>query len=378
MQAIRRGDRGLAVADVRAALVALGLLRNAEPRPTDLADAVYDRTCELAVREFQQNRGLLVDGTVGQETYRALTEARWRLGDRLLHYAPTHMLRGDDVSALQERLLELGYNSGRVDGIFGPLTDSALRGFQRDYGLVADATCGPATLRALRQLGRKVVGGAPHRLREEAWVARSGPQLIGKKVVLDPGHGGEDPGLRYAGLTESDLTWDLAARIEGRLAVAGVTAYFTRGPQTGATNAKRAGFANATDADLLVSLHLDGHPSPQAQGLATYYFGAGSGVSSHVGEAFAGLVHREILARTGLVDCAVHPKTWELLRLTRMPAVRLDVGYLTHHGDRARLADPAFRDAVAEAVLASVQRFFLPAEDDFATGTWTLPADLRV
>ena len=65
-----------------------------------------------------------------------------------------------------------------------------------------------------------------------------------------------------------------------------------------------------------------------------------TGVTSTVGERLAGLVQREIVARTGLRDCRTHAKTWELLRLTRMPAVRVDVGYLTSPADRARLIDP--------------------------------------
>ena len=77
----------------------------------------YDAATELAVRHFQQVRGLSVDGRVGDETYRALNEARWSLGDRLLRYDPEHPARGDDVRRLQELLLELGYDAGRADGI---------------------------------------------------------------------------------------------------------------------------------------------------------------------------------------------------------------------------------------------------------------------
>ena len=81
---------------------------------------MFDAATELAVRHFQQVRGLSVDGRVGEETYRALSEARWSLGDRLLRYDPERPMRGDDVTSLQERLLELGYDAGRADGIFGP------------------------------------------------------------------------------------------------------------------------------------------------------------------------------------------------------------------------------------------------------------------
>jgi N-acetylmuramoyl-L-alanine amidase len=371
MQLIRRGDVGPQVAEVRAALSAIGLL--GEPGWADPRTAVYDGPCERAVRAFQQQRGLSVDGIVGADTYRAITEARWRLGDRLLYYSAAHLILGDDVTTLQERLLELGYDAGYADGAFGGRTEAALRQFQRDYGLVSDGQCGPLTLRALRQLGRKVVGGRPQLLRESMAVAVAGPQLLGKRVVIDPGHGGADTGVAAGGLVEADLVWDLATRIEGRLAAHGVTPYLTRGRHMSRTDAERADFGNATGADLLLSLHLDEHPNPAACGVATYYFGTGSGVTSTIGEKLAGLVHRELVARTGMLDCCTHAKTWELLRRTRMPVVRVDLGYLTNPGDAARLANPAFRDVAAEAILVAVQRLYFPEDLDPPTGTYRMP-----
>jgi N-acetylmuramoyl-L-alanine amidase len=65
---------------------------------------------------------------------------------------------------------------------------------------------------------------------------------------------------------------------------------------------------------------------------------------------------------------------WDILRRTRMPAVRIEVGYLTNPGDAARLADPAFRDVLAEAVVAAVQRLYLPPDQDAQTGFLRIPA----
>jgi N-acetylmuramoyl-L-alanine amidase len=372
MRLTRRGDTGPVVAEVRGALVAIGML--AEPVPGRPEDAVFDPACELAVRAFQQRRGLSVDGIVGPDTYRAITEARWRLGDRLLHFSAGHLVVGDDVAALQERLLELGYDAGYGDGIFGPRTGTALRQFQHDCGLLPDGQCGPATLRALHRLGRKVVGGRPQLLRETMTVTMAGPHLLGKRVVIDPGHGGDDPGARAGALTEAAVVWDLATRLEGRLAAHGVTPYLTRSRAGHRTVAERVGLGNATGADLFLSLHTDGHPNPTAAGIATYHFGTGSGVTSTIGEKLAGLVHRELVARTGMLDCRIHGKTWELLRLTRMPTVRLELGYLTNDEDRARLADPGFRDVVAEGILVAVQRLYFPEELDPPTGTYQMPA----
>jgi N-acetylmuramoyl-L-alanine amidase len=375
MQPLRLGDRGPAVADVQVSLRILGLLSTESPM-TDgesLESAEFDAATEVAVRHFQQVRGLSVDGRVGDETYRALSEARWSLGDRLLRYDPERPMRGDDVISLQERLLELGYDAGRADGILGPETESGLRAFQRDYGLTSDGTCGPATLRALRQLGRKVTGGRPQLLRQSASFVDSGPHLIGRRIVVDAGHGGDDTGFSAGETTEADLAFDLASRIEGRLAAAGATVYLTRGRHQGPSLAERTTFANDARADLFLSLHMESHSSAHARGVASYYYGTGSGASSTFGEQFANLARREVVARTGMLDLGSHPKTWDLLRMTRMPAVRLDCGYISHPVDRLLLLDARVRSAIAQAVLAAVQRLYLPADADPPTGTFILP-----
>ena len=377
MPVLGTGARGKAVADIQALLRGLGLLAPAdEPDHGEqsLAGAEFDAATELAVRHFQQVRGLSVDGRVGEETYRALSEARWSLGDRLLRYDPERRMRGDDVTNLQDRLHELGYDAGPVDGVFGPETESGLRSFQHDYGLTADGTCGPATLRALRQLGRKVTGGRPQLLRQSASFVDSGPHLIGRRIVIDPGHGGEDRGFTVGETTEADIVFDIASRIEGRLAAAGATVFLTRGRDQSPSLAERTAFANDARADLLLSLHVDSHGSEHARGVASYYYGTGSGPSSTVGEQFANLVRREIIARTGMLDLGSHPKTWDLLRMTRAPAVRVDCGYLSHPVDRLLLLDARLRSTIAYAVLAAVQRLYLPAEADPPTGTFLLPA----
>src|SRR4029450_13278022 len=115
-----------------------------------------------------------------------------------------------------------------------------------------------------------------------------------------------------------------------------------RSPAKPMPGAERAELANGLGADLLISLHLDANTNPSAEGVATYHYGTGNGLTSTVGERLADLVQREIVVRTGMQNCRIHAKTWEMLRLTRMPAVRVDLGYLTSPTDPARLADPEF------------------------------------
>ncbi|PWU45442.1 N-acetylmuramoyl-L-alanine amidase [Micromonospora globispora] len=369
MRPIRPGDRGPAVTEIRNVLTSLELL------PSGGHGDEFDVETERAVRAFQQSRGLSVDGRVGAETWQALDAARWRLGARTLYHAVPDPLIGEDVRSLQERLLEMGYDAGRADAIYGIRTSRAVAQFQREMGLKPDGTCGPHTMGALRRLGRKVVGGRPQWLRESDAIRQAGPTLVGRTVVIDPGHGGTDPGmvvpdgpLRW---TEADIVYDLASRLEGRLAAAGVRVQLTRGPtpDTCLPDADRAQLANSLGADVFISLHTDGHANPAANGVATYHYGTDNGVTSATGERLAGLVQREIVARTGLRDCCTHAKAWDLLRLTRMPAVRVELGYLTSPEDRARLVDPRFRDRVVEAIVAAVQRMYFPIERDVPTGS---------
>jgi N-acetylmuramoyl-L-alanine amidase len=373
MQLLRRGDAGPAVAEIRATLAGLGLLPPSDPQ----SPPVFDPAVEHAVRAFQQQRGLITDGVVGPATYRALRDATYRLGDRPLAFMVSQPVSGDDVAALQERLLELGYDAGRPDGVFGQQTEHALRSFQRDYGLTPDGMCGPGTVRALRQLAPKVRGGRPLFLREQERVRMAGPRLSGKRIVIDPGHGGPDRGAEAARLAEAELMWDLARRLEGRMVATGMEALLTRGPDNCPAEPDRAKFANDAGADLFLSLHVDANSSPLAQGLACFHFGNGNGTTSTVGGALAGFIQRELVARTGMLDCHTHPKTWETLRLTRCTAVRVEVGYLTNPDDRGRLADPSFRDIVAEGILVAVKRLYLLGENDQPTGTFTFDDLLR-
>lgn len=149
--------------------------------------AAYGPRHETAVRAFQQQRGLTVDGIVGPETYRRLHEARWQIGDRVLTHLVNGPVAGDDVFVLQQRLLDLGFRVGKVDGYYGAETAAGVAEFQRNSGLPPDGTCGPATLKALDRLTPRVLGGAPNTMRAEELIREAGPQLVGKVVVIDPG-----------------------------------------------------------------------------------------------------------------------------------------------------------------------------------------------
>jgi N-acetylmuramoyl-L-alanine amidase len=377
----RLGYRGPAVRDLRESLTAAGALPTGDgfgSKGGDVFDEVFDEELDAAVRSFQQDRGLLVDGIVGPWTFAALDAARWRLGDRLLRHSPGHLVRGDDVMELQERLLGFGFHPGRIDGLFGPDTEGAVRAFQRGVGLVVDGEVGPATLRAFTDLRRSVAGGSSLSLREREHVRRSGYRLAGRTIVLDPGHGGEDPGAVAHGVVEAEVVHDIATRIEGRLSAHGANVVYTHNRFTSAGDDEaRASFANDCAADIVLSLHCDTADQADASGVATFFFGQKRfGAWSAVGEQLADLIQRETVARTGLADCRSHARSWKLLQATRMPAVRIEAGYVSNPEDAARLQAASFRDDIAEGIVVALQRLYLGEHDTSATGVLQL-GDLR-
>ena len=269
---LRFGDRSAAVTEIRAALAALGLLDNPDDDVTTgrhVALDVFDAQLDEAVRAFQQHRGLLVDGIVGEATYRALKEASYRLGARTLYHQFGAPLYGDDVATLQARLQDLGFYTGLVDGHFGLQTHTALMSYQREYGLAADGICGPETLRSLYFLSSRVTGGSPHAIREEELVRRSGPKLSGKRIIIDPGLGGADHGLISRGpagpISEADVLWDLASRLEGRMTAIGMETFLSRPTNRSPSDAERAATANNVGADLMISLRCESQYSPVGQ-----------------------------------------------------------------------------------------------------------------
>ncbi len=376
--ALRRGDRGGAVVEIRAALAALGLLENPDEDLTTgkhVALDVFDGELDHAVRAFQQRRGLLVDGVVGEATYRALREASYRLGARTLAHQFGAPMYGDDVATLQSRLQDLGFYTALVDGYFGLQTHNSLMSYQREYGLAPDGICGPDTLRSLYFLGSRVTGGSLHAIREEEHVRLSGPRLSGKRIIIDPGRGGNDHGLIVNGaqgpMSEADILWDLASRLEGRMTAIGMETFLSRPVNHSPADAERAATANTVGADLMISLRFERQPGPLASGVASFYFGSAHGSVSTIGRNLADFIQREVVARTGLPDCRTHGRTWDLLRLTRMPTVQVDVGYITSPHDRALLVTRECRDAVAEGILAAVKRLYLLGKNDRPTGTFT-------
>ncbi|WP_151549753.1 MULTISPECIES: N-acetylmuramoyl-L-alanine amidase [Corynebacterium] len=379
---LRVGDRSPRVAEVRKSLARLGLLsvdESADGSSDDFdsyaaTDTLFDTALAEVVRGFQQSRGIIADGFIGEITLRALREASYTLGARVLQYQPNNTLVGDDVVQLQTQLQELGFYTDRIDGRYGPNSFDAVKNYQLNYGLETDGICGPKTIKALSRLGLRITGGCPQAIREDEQIRRAGPRLAGKRVVIDPGLGGKDQGMTvvgtYGAITEEEILWDIATRLEGRMIAAGMETILSRPRGDNSSAESRADVANAFGADLMICLQADRYKNDKASGVATFYFGSALGSSSLTGEKLSGFIQREIVARTQMINCGNHGRTWELLRLTQMPTVEVVTGYLTNDADVAKLTDPMVRDDIAEAIVVAVKRLYLMDADDQPTGTY--------
>ena len=249
----------------------------------------------------------------------------------------------------------------RVDGVFGPETEVGLRAFQRDYGLTSDGTCGPATL-------ARAAPARPQGHRRPAPAAAAERLLRRERPAPDrPAHR-RRPRSRRRG-----------DRATPRARPPRPTSSSTSPPASRAGSPPPAPRSTSPAAGTRTPRSPSARPSPTTPaptcsspctstrtppstpaGSPATTTAPAPGSSSTVGEQFANLVRREVIARTGMLDLGSHPKTWDLLRMTRMPAVRLDCGYLSHPVDRLLLLDARVRSAIAHAVLAAVQRLFLP------------------
>ena len=212
------------------------------------------------------------------------------------------MLRGDDVAELQQRLCTLGFDTGRVDGIFGDATVRALGEFQRNAGLPVDGIVGGATLQGTDapgepppRAGARLRGAGPGR------PARRPPTLRGRHIAV-----GESGGLgSVTGALRRRLTWG------------GIRVTELHHPD----DAVQAKEANELGVDVFVGLRLN----PSTSGCRTAFW-SGRHDESLGGRRLAELVQAGVPEALEVTDAGVHGMSVPLLRETRMPAVLIEVG----------------------------------------------------
>ncbi len=209
------------------------------------------------------------------------------------------MLRGDDVAELQRRLNSLGFEAGKVDGIFGPNTMDALLDFQQNRGMAEDGIAGPRVLSELHLVARATQKTGREAIREREWLRGLPHTVVGTRIFLDPA---------CHDLDEAETTWQAAGRTALLIQQQGGIPLLSRSADTTIPERVRARRANRLGADLIVSFQLSRVDRP-----AVFFF-ASTMSRSEAGATFAAA----IAERLGL---PVEGRAQAILKETRAPAV---------------------------------------------------------
>ena len=214
------------------------------------------------------------------------------------------------------------------------------------------------------------------------------------RIVIDAGHGGQDPGATSNGLHEADVVLDIARRLARRLgAQPGVEVVMTRNDDTFVPLRKRTALANEVQADLFLSIHANASRNPKAHGVETYFLDfaldpeaeriaarenlAASGkmkdlqglletiaANSKLRESreFAAAIQRGMVSKlrpvnADLRDLGVKQAPFFVLIGARMPSVLAEVSFVTNRREAGLLATDAYRDRIADALLEGVLRY---------------------
>ncbi|ABR48051.1 N-acetylmuramoyl-L-alanine amidase [Alkaliphilus metalliredigens QYMF] len=185
------------------------------------------------------------------------------------------------------------------------------------------------------------------------------PEIL---VVIDPGHGGVDPGAisPIKGLLEKEIALDVSHRLNKLLKEAGFKTYMTRERDVTVSLADRVTVANQMGADLFVSVHANAALTPNAHGVEHLYYPSEGNPQDHRGNRrLAQIFQNQMIQMTGARDRGVVPReNLYVLRETKMPAILSEIGFLTNPKEEEKLATQEYRQLAAEAMFRSIVMYF--------------------
>ncbi|MEW6426100.1 MAG: N-acetylmuramoyl-L-alanine amidase [Bacillota bacterium] len=186
--------------------------------------------------------------------------------------------------------------------------------------------------------------------------------LQGRTIVLDPGHGGSDPGAtgRTTGLQEKDVNLDVARRTAGLLSGYGARVVLTRRGDDYVDLDERVRKANSAGADLFVSIHMNANNSTDLKGTSTYYVRTGKD-NARLAQSrrLAESVQNSLLAALGLEDKGVRQADFVVLRDTTMPAVLVEAAFISNPQEEKLMAAGQFRENLAQAIVQGLGNYLI-------------------
>lgn len=175
------------------------------------------------------------------------------------------------------------------------------------------------------------------------------------KVILDPGHGGKDPGSIGFGLVEKDLTLDLAKRIEKILVGKGISVELTRRTDEYVDFENRSMRASLSSKTILVSLHFNAHADRSISGTETLYW-----PGSESGRELASYIQSELGRRLVTRNRGFRPERLKILELTQATAVLIECGFISNRWESQRCGAEWFRQILAEEIVQGILRYRTP------------------
>lgn len=174
-----------------------------------------------------------------------------------------------------------------------------------------------------------------------------------KLIIIDPGHGGDDPGAVNGSKYEKAATLAIAKKVACQLIEAGYTVALTRSTDRELSLPERCRFANGKDAAAYISIHLNAAESTKAEGLETWrYKSVGSTTKKLADE-----VHAELIAATGAVDRGVKTTTaFYVLKNTKAPAILVECGFISNGDECKKLFNATYQSKIAQAIAKGVKR----------------------
>lgn len=189
----------------------------------------------------------------------------------------------------------------------------------------------------------------------------TGGKLSDKVIVIDPGHGGSQPGARWREgnrvIEEKTIVLAIGLHVAELLSREGAKVILTRSEDKTIGLYERTALSNNAGAHFFVSIHCDSNPRPNSASGTTIYYHKDDADSRALGQA----ILNEIVKVSGLPsrgvrsDSVLYQTGLAVLRTSQMPAVLIEVGYLNHSFDRAKLIDPAFQKRIAEAIVRGLK-----------------------
>ena len=183
-----------------------------------------------------------------------------------------------------------------------------------------------------------------------------------KLIVIDPGHGGSDPGAISPTLKmrEKEINLEVAKEAKRLLEAAGFRVYMTRTDDSYVSLQDRAEVANQLRADLFISIHANSAPRADLKGVETLYYPSEQNPQDFRNNKYLAEVFQDEMVRTlGAASHRINAREkLVVLRETRMPAIITEIGFMSNAEEERLLATPEYRRRAAEGVLRSVVRYF--------------------